>query len=73
MVASYWSQVSFRISSKINDKSSYSQTCEHRLRKTNFILRCSISIQYGLYLKIKIIYDYKLSAIYLVTQADTSF
>lgn len=36
-------------------------------------LRCSISIQYGLYFKIKIIYDYRLSAIYLVTQPDTSF
>lgn len=37
------------------------------------ILRHSIYIQYGLYFKIKIIYDCRLSAIYLVTQADTCF
>lgn len=35
-VASYWSQVSFRISSKIHDKSGYSQTCEQGLCRTNF-------------------------------------
>ena len=73
MVASYWSQVSFRISSKIMTRAVTLKPVSTDYAELTLILRCSIYIQYGLYFKIKIIYDCRLSAIYLVTQADTSF